>query len=244
VPQDFENALIVNFLTEDQDEKADAEYKVNWKDFESLIKTKFDRIKVVYSRADQYEGQIAISSYRVDKAQFETLIALKGEEVGGKKFDFSALKGEPLKDFWQKQGGHFHYCCAPKMRLAKKLTKKTEEKKREERAARQKQSYTIAGQFYMDINKVKSKARAILNNMKDHEKLAESDNAFMTEIIKFHDRAEEKSKDMEHFEVGPHPEFQMTRCFFVVKKDGSKEDFSVSKCVANLELKSAGVENA
>jgi hypothetical protein len=94
----------------------------------------------------------------------------------------------------------------------------------------------------MDINKVKSKARAILNNMKDGEKLGESDGAFMTEILKFHDKAAEKSKDMTHFEVGPHPEFSKTRCFFVVKKNGDKEDFSVSKCVANLELKSQGVD--
>ena len=56
VPQDFENALIVNFKTEEQDEKTDADYKVNWKDFEAFIKDNFDRLKVVYSRADQYEG--------------------------------------------------------------------------------------------------------------------------------------------------------------------------------------------
>ena len=66
--QDFENTLIVNFLTEDQDEKADAEYKVNWKDFEAYIKDNFDKLKVVYSRADQYEGQLAISSHRIDKS--------------------------------------------------------------------------------------------------------------------------------------------------------------------------------
>ena len=40
----------------------------------------------------------------------------------------------------------------------------------------------------MDINKVKSKSRAILNNMKDGEKLNEEDTDFMKEIIKFHDR--------------------------------------------------------
>ena len=42
-------------------------------------------------------------------------------------------------------------------------------------------------------------------------------------------------KDYEHFEVGVHPDFEKTRCFFVVKKDGAKEDFSVTKCIANLE---------
>ena len=53
----------------------------------------------------------------------------------------------------------------------------------------------------------------------------------MTELLKFHDKGAEKSKDLAHFEVGPHPEFTKTRCFFIVKKDGSKEDFSVSKCI-------------
>jgi len=27
--------------------------------------------------------------------------------IGEKKFDFSETKGEELKEFWQKQGGHF-----------------------------------------------------------------------------------------------------------------------------------------
>ena len=38
----------------------------------------------------------------------------------------------------------------------------------------------------MDINKVKSKARAILNNMKDDDKLNEGDAAFVKFILKFH----------------------------------------------------------
>ncbi len=91
---------------------------------------------------------------------------------------------------------------------------------------------------------MKSKARAILNNMKDGEKLGENDGKFMEELLKFHDRAEEKGKDLDHFEVGPHPEFPKTRCFFAVKKGGDKEDFSVSKCVANLEIKSTKIDEA
>lgn len=109
--------------------------------------------------------------------------------------------------------------------------------KREERAKRQKQSFTIAGIYYTDINKVKSKSRAILNIVKDGDKLDKPDADFMSEILKFHDRHDEKVKNFAHFEVGCHPEFTKTRCFFVVKKDGSKEDFSVSKCINNLEQK-------
>ena len=87
----------------------------------------------------------------------------------------------------------------------------------------------------MDINKVKSKSRAILNMRKDGEKLDKSEAEFVGEILKFHAKHAEKTKDLDHFEVGMHPEFNKTRCFFAVKKDGSKEDFSVSKCILNLE---------
>jgi len=159
------------------------------------------------------------------------LVKTKNASVGAKKFSFVELKGEDLKDFWQKQGGHFQYCIAPKMRLARKNARKVQDLRKEEKAKRQKQSYTIAGVYYMDINKVKSKSRAILNIKKDGEVLDKADGDFMAELLKFHDKHEEKAKGLDHFEVGPHPEFTKTRCFFIVKKDGSKEDFSVSKCI-------------
>jgi hypothetical protein len=117
------------------------------------------------------------------------------------------------------------------MRLARKNQRIVQELQREEKAKRQKQSYTIAGVYYMDINKVKSKSRAILNLKKDGETLEPADEDFMKELLKFHDKADDKMKDFDHFEVGPHPEFVKTRCFFVVKKDSTKEDFSVSKCI-------------
>lgn len=51
----------------------------------------------------------------------------------------------------------------------------------------------------------------------------------------FHDKHEEKMKDFSYFEVGVHPQYEKTRCFFVVKTDDTKEDFSCSKCINNLE---------
>jgi Protein of unknown function (DUF3223) len=106
---------------------------------------------------------------------------------------------------------------------------------RDDKRKTAKLSYEIAGVYYSDINKVKSKSRAILNLKKDGEKLAGNDEEFMKELIKFHDKGAEKMKDFDHFEVGVHPNFDKTRCFFAVKTDGTKEDFSVSKCLANLE---------
>lgn len=102
-----------------------------------MIKEKFTNLKVVYSRADKFEGQLAISSHRLDQTQFDDLLKLE-TDISGHKFTFELLKDEPLNEFWQKQGGHFHYCIAPKKRIAKKNNRKTEEKKREERQAKMK----------------------------------------------------------------------------------------------------------
>ena len=102
---------------------------------------------------------------------------------------------------------------------------------KKESVKRAKTSYEIAGTYYLDINKVKSKSRAILNLKKDGDKLEGNDEAFCKEIISFHERSEAKLGDFDHFEVGTHPQFEKTRCFFVVRKDGSKEDFSITKCI-------------
>ena len=58
-----------------------------------------------------------------------------------------------------------------------------------------------------------------------------NDAEFIKELLGFHEKTDAKLKDFEAFEVGVHPEFEKTRCFFVVRKDGSKEDFSVTKCI-------------
>jgi hypothetical protein len=240
--KDFENTHIIHFSTQDKDAAKDEDYKVNWKSIETMIKEKYDLLKVVYTRADKYEGDIAISSNKLNKPQYEQLSTLKGADIDGKTFDFAETGGEELKDFWQAQGNHFQFCIAPKLRAARKNQKKANELKREEKAKRQKISFFIAGIHYMDINKVKSKSRAILNIRRDGEKLDKADEDFMNEILRHHHKYEEKVKDFDFYEVGPHPEFLKTRCFFVVRKDGKKEDFSVSKCINNLEQQACGGE--
>ena len=76
-----------------------------------------------------------------------------------------------------------------------------------------------------------------MNLKKDGEKLAAGDEAFIKELLELHEKGTEKLKNFDHFTVNEHPEFAKTRCFFVVRKDGKQEDFSISKCVANLEKK-------
>lgn len=223
--------MIIHFKTADT---KDESFKVNWKDVEQTVRKQFPKIKIVYSRADQFNGELAISSYRLNTAELDTLCGAP-VSIQGKDFTFEKLTGEDLKAFWSKQGGHYNFCIQPRLRTIKKQQKARKQDKNEKNK-RSKLSYEIAGVYYSDINKVKSKARAILNLKKDDEKLIGNDDEFMQNIIEFHTKGKEKMQNFDHFEVGVHPQYERTRCFFVVKKDGSKEDFSVSKCLQNLEM--------
>ena len=57
----------MHFKTTDVNEKEDENYKVSWKELEQFINEKYDMVKVVYSRADKYEGDLAISRHKMNK---------------------------------------------------------------------------------------------------------------------------------------------------------------------------------
>jgi hypothetical protein len=167
------------------------------------VREKFPALKLTYARGDDHGGQIAISSLRIKTDLVDQLLA-ESMSIKEKTFKFSKLEGEPLKEFWQNQGGHYNFCIQHKLRAAKKAAKLRNVEKRES-VKKAKTSYEIAGVYYLDINKVKSKSRAILNLKQDGDRLEGNDEAFVKEIISFHDRSEAKMADFDHFEVGTHP---------------------------------------
>jgi len=88
--------MIIHFKTEG---KAGDTYKVNWKDVENIIKKDFPKLKLVYSRADQFEGDLAFSSYKLKTQDIDALTSAK-VKVGDREFTFSKTTGEELKAFW------------------------------------------------------------------------------------------------------------------------------------------------
>ena len=187
VEKDFDNPLIVQFDVELADGE---EFKVNWKEVELAVRDAYPTLKLTYARGDDHGGQLAVSNLRLKTDVLDELLGKK-MTIKEKSFKFSKLEGEPLKSFWQDQGGHYNFCIQHKLRAAKKAAKQRNFEKREN-VKRAKTSYEIAGVFYLDINKVKSKSRAILNLKRDGDKLEGNDEAFVKEIISFHERSEEK----------------------------------------------------
>lgn len=223
--KDFENPIIVTFEAKTKD------LKVDWKSIEKAVREAHPKLKLIYSRKEENTGQLAFSQLRLRRENLDALKTLKIDDIN---FTFKVTEGEDLKEFWQKHGGHFNFCIQNKVRAVKKAQKARQQEKRET-VKRAKVSYEIAGVYYLDINKVKSKSRAILNLKQDGEKVEGNDSDFLKELLSFHEKKDQKLKDFSHFAVGTHPEHEKTRCFFVVRKDGSKEDFSITKCILQLE---------
>ena len=57
------NRLIVHFKPEEVDDS----FKVDWKQVERAVKEKYPGLKLVYSRADPHEGDLAFSQLRIKK---------------------------------------------------------------------------------------------------------------------------------------------------------------------------------
>lgn len=78
--------------------------------------------------------------------------------------------------------------------------------------------------------------RGILHNRyKMGEILPKEDKSIVMHALLYHPRSQEKiGVGIEEIMIGFNPEFPKSRCFVVVRKDGSIEDFSYHKCLRGL----------
>ena len=107
VEKDFDNPLIIAFNVEGIAEGE--EFKVNWKEVEKAVRETYPGLKLTYARGDPLGGQLAVSNLRLKTELIDQLIA-SNMTIQEKSFKFTKLEGEPLKEFWQNQGGHYNFC--------------------------------------------------------------------------------------------------------------------------------------
>lgn len=196
----------------------------------------YPEARILYSRADEEKtGHLCLCEIGLSEEVLNKIVAegLTSQDV---KFTFKVSEGEELNNFWNDHGSHYQMCSGQKLRRLRKAKAAEQKDNKRAKTTEKEPSFTIAGITYQNAGKVKAKARAIMNQKLNGEKLEGYEEAFMTYILSHHARHEEKSKDFSYFIVDAHPEFNATRCFFVVRKDESKEDFSMSKCIENMEI--------
>lgn len=74
---------------------------------------------------------------------------------------------------------------------------------------------------------------SMLNRYSLGSKISESDSPDLSALLKRHDEMDEKiGVGIAHFEVEAAPDAFSGRCFWIVRKDGSRIDFSFNHCLS------------
>lgn len=210
--RDYKNPKIIAFKTETESSE-----KPSWRDMEKDLQAEYPTLKLLYSRMEDKKGQIAISSHHTDNEAVDKLLAGVVKSAGF-EYTFSIPDEDELKKFWEDHGSHYEMVTKQKIRRMKKRKHDDNTKgdggkrvKTDDGEHVKEKSYFIAGATYANINKVKSKAKAIMNVKENGQKLEGYEEEFMKAIIKHHAKHDEKMKDFTHFIVDEHPSFQNTR---------------------------------
>ncbi|XP_038905038.1 DNA-directed RNA polymerase IV subunit 1 isoform X1 [Benincasa hispida] len=83
-----------------------------------------------------------------------------------------------------------------------------------------------------DIQKLSFALRTILHKYSLNERLNEVDKSTLMMALYFHPHRDEKiGVGAQDIKVGSHSKYQNTRCFVLIRSDGTTEDFSYHKCV-------------
>merc|ERR1711972_575093 len=122
----------------------------------------------------------------------------------------------------------------------KLLPKHIRERREKESRKRQKdrnRPIVVGSQKFLNVGALRGRVREILNSRSDgeHLKAEGSDFKLIKALLEHHPKGEEKSKGMVGIKVAQSTQGD-NRCFFMVKGDGTAEDFSAKKCVDAIEL--------
>jgi hypothetical protein len=94
------------------------------------------------------------------------------------------------------------------------------------------QSRTIAGENFSTKRALEERIRQILYHYRDNQYLSPNDYAFMLEVLEYHPKYELKiGVGAKAMYVKQNPTYKNTRCFWIVRQDGSETDFSFQECL-------------
>merc|ERR1712066_585332 len=124
--------------------------------------------------------------------------------------------------------------------MGKLLPKHIRERREKESRKRQKdrnRPIVVGSQKFLNVGALRGRVKEILNSRSDgeHLKAEGSDFKLIQALLGHHPKGKEKSQGMVGIKVAPSTQGD-NRCFFMVKADGSAEDFSAKKCLDAIEL--------
>ena len=200
------------------------ECKIKWKDIINEFKKENPELNVDYGRFKEKEGHISVLLKPGEEIKFKNKFKLEDIE-----FDIEICENDDLINFWKNHGEHYKSCIKDK-----KGAKNGKKQKKIVNKNYLDPPVELGQEKYNNILLIKQLARKILNETKDGEKIEGKNEEFIKDILKFHHSYENKIKDFDYFTTGKPKEYNFSRCFFIVKKNGEKEDFSIQKCIETI----------
>lgn len=204
------------------------------RDLEEELGKKFD-LKVPFARIGNNSldgGQVLLDKDNTPDEVVKDLLE-NGFEFKEKVIKFDLGTDRDRDHFFKEHSNHINRIT--KRKFGKKLARPERDMKKKWRGA-----LTFLGIRYPTLDAFKSRFKGLITKTQNGGEISADGVELLKELLKYHHKSEEKLKGCTGFTVDFHPDFKDTRCFFVVKEGGEKEDFSYHKCVHNLVNKGDG----
>ena len=96
--------------------------------------------------------------------------------------------------------------------------------------------FTLGEREFKNITDLKNFLKILVNRTKNGDELPAADQQIIFDLLGYHSNPE-KRENMKAVTVDINENFHGTRCFYVVKEDGSRTDFSFHKCLEAISAK-------
>ena len=94
------------------------------------------------------------------------------------------------------------------------------------------QSYVVMGETFQTKSTLEERIRNILHCYRDGQSLSQADFSFMLEVLRWHPDYElKKGVGIKSIITKTNPFYRNTRCFWIIRQDGSDTDFSYLECL-------------
>lgn len=187
------------------------------------------KTKIPYARVNKTNGHLVLDKNEKDSSDVVEKLLKDGFEFDGKKIEIIAADDRERNLFNKENLNYLEKIVKKKFGKSIKKAGKIQEKK-------QFAALTFAGKKYNNFSGLQTAFKNIISKSRNGVEIDEDSHKMVEELLKYHDN-KEKLKGAKSYVVDFHPVYKQTRCFFIVKDDESKEDFSIHKCLNNLKDK-------
>merc|ERR1719230_2183838 len=192
----------------------------SWMQVKEKLREKLpEKVQIWYAShvSEKQECVVTCSPFEGDISFFEELKL----EVGGATLACEVCFGDMLQ------------AC---LKMMPKNIREKREKEARKRAKDRNRPIVVGSQRFMNFGALRGRVKEILNSRSDGEQLKPegADFKLMKALLGFHPKGEEKGKGCVGMKVDKSPQNE-NRCFYMIKADGSAEDFSAKKCLEAIE---------